>query len=194
MNGLVPNPCAGSCETVPEGFFAFVLRALEEVTLWRRKARFEKQSGIAETICRHLQKQVMLIFIAILLHFLRQMIWEKSADPVHDLVTQMARNKFETAGKAVEPALEGEQPGQPAGSQIPDGQKDILTVLFSDIERTAVHILGINRQIFEMSKHVAADLGEFGRVIRADVKEFGLLVFGKSIEANGENHDLPGAT
>src|SRR5262249_4753763 len=161
MNGLVPNPCAGSCETVPEGFFAFVLRALEEVTLWRRKARFEKQSGIAATICRHLQKQVMLIVSAILLHFRPQMNWEKSADPVHDLVAQMARNKFETAVKAVEPALEGKKFGQPVGSKIPDRQKDILTVRFSDIERTAVHILGINRQVVELRKHVAADFAEF---------------------------------
>ena len=135
----------------------------------------------------------MLVFVAIFLHSLGQVIWKKSADSVHDLVAQHAGNKFYTAGKAVEPALEGEQLGQPARSQIPDGQKDILTVSFSNIERTAVHVLGVNRQIFEMSKHVTADLGEFGRVIRAYVEEFGLLVFGKSIEANGENHHLPGA-
>src|SRR5215472_10770479 len=134
---------------------------------------------------------MMLVFVPIFLHFLGQMIWEKPADPIHDLVAQMARNKFEIASKAVEPALEGEQSGQPTSSQILDGQKDILTVHFSDIERTAMHILGINRQIFEMSKHVVADFGEFGGTICADIKEFGLFLFGKSIEANGENHDLP---
>src|SRR5215813_10482682 len=107
----------------------------------------------------------MLVFVPIFLHFPGQVIWEKPAEPVHDLVAQMARNKFETACKAVEPALEGKQSGQPVRSQIPDGQKDVLTVLFSDIERTTVHILGINRQIFEMSKHVAADFGEFGGII-----------------------------
>src|SRR5215470_6249474 len=132
----------------------------------------------------------MLVFIAIFFHFLGQVIWQEAADRVHDFVAHMARNKFETASKAVEPTLEGKQSGQPARSQIPDRQKDVFTVRFSDIERTAVHILGVNRQIFEMSKHVAADFGEFGGIIRADIEEFGLSLFGKSIEANSENHDL----
>jgi hypothetical protein len=45
-----------------------------------------------------------------------------------------------------------------------------------------------------MGKHVTADFGEFRWIIRADIKDFGLLLFGKRVEANGENHDLPGAT
>ena len=94
----------------------------------------------------------MLVSIAIFLQFPGQVIWEKPADPVHDLVAQMPRNNFETARKAVEPALEGKQSGQPARSQISDGQKDVLTVRFSDIERTAMYIFSVNRHCLRLRK------------------------------------------
>jgi hypothetical protein len=45
-----------------------------------------------------------------------------------------------------------------------------------------------------MGKHVPPDFGEFGRIIRADIEDFGLLLIGKSVEANGEDHHLAGAT
>jgi hypothetical protein len=56
-----------------------------------------------------------------------------------------------------------------------------------------VHVFGGDRQIVEMTKHVTSDLREFGRIIRADIEDFGLRHFGKRVEPDGENHDLSGA-
>src|SRR6266404_102822 len=122
------------------------------------------------------------------------MVGKNPADPLHNFVAQIARNKFQAARKSVEPALESKQSGQPVGAQILDYQKGVLAVRFGDIERTTVQVFSVNRQILEIGKHVTADFGEFGRIIRADIKDFGLLLFGKRVEADGEDHDLAGAT
>src|SRR6266852_1527022 len=122
------------------------------------------------------------------------MVGKNPADPLHNLVAQIAGNKFQPVRKVVEPALESKQFGQPVGAQIVDRQKGVLAVLFGDIECTAMQVFGVNRQILEMGKNVTADFGEFGRIIRADIKDFGLLLFDKRVEADGEDHDLPSAT
>src|SRR6266568_8805389 len=119
------------------------------------------------------------------------MVGKNPADPMHEFVAQIARNKFQSACKSVEPALESKQSGQPFGTQILDCQKGVLAVPFGDIKRTAVQVFGVDRQMLEIAKHVTADFGEFGWIIRADIKNFGLLLFGKGVEADGEDHDLP---
>jgi hypothetical protein len=42
-----------------------------------------------------------------------------------------------------------------------------------------------------MSEHVLPDVGKFSGIVRADVKELGLLVFGKGIETNGKTMTFP---
>ena len=69
---------AGRGEAVQEGLFAFVIRALEEGALRRRKDGLQKAPELPNTFPRHLEQQMMFIFVPILLHSFRQMLREKA--------------------------------------------------------------------------------------------------------------------
>jgi hypothetical protein len=42
-----------------------------------------------------------------------------------------------------------------------------------------------------MSKHVATDFRELGRIVGADIEDFGLLFFGKRVEATAKIMTFP---
>ena len=57
-----------------------------------------------------------------------------------------------------------------------------------------MEVLAFNRQIFEMSKNVPANLREFARIVCANIKYLCFLLFGKGVETHGEGHHLAGAS
>src|ERR1700685_2702273 len=97
------------------------------------------------------------------------------------------------AGHGVDARFHSEQCRKHAGPEIVDRQESILAVLGCDVERDTVQILALDREIAEVRKNVPADFGEFGRIVRADIEDLRLPLLGKSVEADREAYELPGA-
>ena len=54
-----------------------------------------------------------------------------------------------------------------------------------------MEILAFDRQIAEVRENVTADLGKFGRVVRADIEDLRLLFLGKSMGRTAKIIILP---
>ncbi len=93
-------------------------------------------------------------------------------------------------GHAVEPALGCIGLRHIVGAERSDEQEKVLAVAVCQIIGPAMHVFSGNRQVTETTKHVAADLGQFSRIIAADVEDGDVLVGREGVEAQREHRNF----
>ena len=174
MDGAIPHRRSRDGEAVQEGGLALFGRAFEHGAAARERVSTDSP---APRRCPnpHAQQQVVFVAVAEVVHpsgqVLRHQPGHGLRQPVRD-----GRAQPQALGQSIRACLGGVEGGHPVSSGPLNEQERVLAVLRGNVVGLAMDVLACDRQVPEVGKDVTADLGQLGRIIRADV-ENGCLLF-----------------
>src|SRR5271166_6521973 len=118
------------------------------------------------------------------------MFGKYGCDGLHDPVREIPRQYRKAGTKGVEPAFQRKHERKPASTEIPNSEEHVFTVLFGYAEGVTMQILAFDRKRFEICKDMAADGGELGWIVAANIENTLAIFLRKSIQSHRKDHNL----
>ncbi len=193
MHRVIAHGGTGGGKPMQKGMRSLFAVAGEKLAATLTEIVLQIRLRFGNAFAGHLQHQVVLILIAVLLKTFRQMGREQVTDTLQQTVGEVRLHKAELVQPGINPALEGEEERHLIGAELVDHHESIFAVHFGNIEDIAVHIFTRHRQMGELCQDMTADLTQHGGVVGADIKYLLLWLSRKGIQTHGKHRKLTGA-
>ena len=116
---------------------------------------------------------------------------EDVAELLHKAVGKVRFKQRHFLQHRVGSPLHGEEERHFVGAELVDHQEGVFAILLGDIVNIAVHIFPGHRQMLELGEDMAADLGQYLRLVGANVKHLWRFSAGKVSRRTAKTASLP---
>ena len=158
------------------------------------KIFLQERARFCYAFATHFQDQMVFVFVAIIAHRFRQMIWQNFADQLHEFIGKMLRQEADFFTESIDTRFKIKQFRQLVRTEFLNHIECIFTINGSNIKSMTMDILTGNRQVFKLTQSSTTDIGQLINIICTDIENGSLFFLWERIQAYGKHHQLARAT